>query len=83
MILKPETLDFWSGFVPGKGLELRDLVTLVPPRFGQLTVSEAPLGGGGGGWWRQWRRRLIHLTLQPSPLTTTRNAPHTCIRHSL
>ena len=38
VILKPETLDFWAGFVAGRGLEMGDLVTLVPPRFNQLTV---------------------------------------------
>jgi hypothetical protein len=39
MILNPGTLNFWSGFVPGKGLELTDIVTLVEPRFNQLTVG--------------------------------------------
>jgi hypothetical protein len=47
VILQPSTLDFWRGFVPGKGLELNDLVTLVPPRFNQLTVrrrrAQAPV----------------------------------------
>lgn len=42
MILKRETLDFWSGFVSGRGLELDDIVTLVPPKFNQLTVGAAP-----------------------------------------
>ena len=41
MILKPSTLNFWSAFSSGKGLELTDLVTLVPPRFNQLTVGWA------------------------------------------
>lgn len=39
VILKPSTLDFWGGFQPGRGLELADLVELVPPRFNQLTVG--------------------------------------------
>lgn len=46
MILQPSTLDFWSGFVPGKGLELADLVTLVPPRFNQLMLFDPRLPHG-------------------------------------
>jgi hypothetical protein len=45
-ILQPSTLDFWRSFVPGKGLELGDLVTLVPPRFNQLTVRGVPVTRG-------------------------------------
>jgi hypothetical protein len=38
MILQPQLLgSFWQSFSPNKGLELRDLVTLVEPRFNQLT----------------------------------------------
>jgi hypothetical protein len=38
MILQPQLLgSFWQAFSPNKGLELRDLVTLVEPRFNQLT----------------------------------------------
>jgi hypothetical protein len=38
MILQPHLLgSFWQSFSPNKGLELRDLVTLVEPRFNQLT----------------------------------------------
>ncbi|GBF89879.1 oxoglutarate iron-dependent dioxygenase [Raphidocelis subcapitata] len=46
MILKPATLDFWSGFQPGRGLELGDLVELVPPRFNQLTLFDPRLPHG-------------------------------------
>lgn len=39
LLLQPQLLgDFWSWFSPTKGLELRDLVTLVEPHFNQLTV---------------------------------------------
>jgi len=46
MILKPSTLDFFSAFQPGKGLELTDLVTLVPPRYNQLTLFDPRLPHG-------------------------------------
>ena len=46
-ILRPSTLDFWSGFQAGRGLELGDLVELIPPRFNQLTVCVCGRGGGG------------------------------------
>lgn len=51
MILKPSTLDFWSGFQAGRGLEMGDLVELIPPRFNQLTVGPfvgASVFGGTG-----------------------------------
>jgi Rps23 Pro-64 3,4-dihydroxylase Tpa1-like proline 4-hydroxylase len=40
MILKPQVLNFWQGFDPSKGLEMRELVTLVEPRFNQLTLFD-------------------------------------------
>ncbi|WIA11976.1 hypothetical protein OEZ85_012058 [Tetradesmus obliquus] len=40
-ILQPQLLgSFWQSFSPGKGMELTDLVTLVEPRFNQLTVFD-------------------------------------------
>jgi hypothetical protein len=42
MILQPQLLgSFWQSFSPNKGLELRDLVTLVEPRFNQLTGTRS------------------------------------------
>jgi hypothetical protein len=40
MILQPQVLNFWEAFDPTRGLELTDLVTLVPPKYNQLTVFD-------------------------------------------
>lgn len=41
MLLQPHVLGgFWQSFVPGKGLELADLMQLVEPHFGQLTLFD-------------------------------------------
>ena len=40
MVLKPTTVDYWSAFDPGKGLEQADLVDLIPPLFNRLTVFD-------------------------------------------
>ncbi|CAL8462666.1 g2199 [Coccomyxa elongata] len=40
MIFQPHMLDFWSSFDPSKGFELKDMVTLVEPRFNRLTVFD-------------------------------------------
>ncbi|KAK9906601.1 hypothetical protein WJX75_004764 [Coccomyxa subellipsoidea] len=40
MIFQPHMLDFWSSFDPAKGFELKDMVTLVEPRFNRLTVFD-------------------------------------------
>jgi hypothetical protein len=47
MILQPQLLNnFWQSFQPGKGLELTDLVQLVPSPYGQLTVFDPRLPHG-------------------------------------
>lgn len=47
MILQPRLLNnFWQSFQPGKGLELSDLVQLVPSPYGQLTVFDPRLPHG-------------------------------------
>jgi hypothetical protein len=47
MILQPQLLNnFWQAFQPGKGLELTDLVQLVPSPYGQLTVFDPRLPHG-------------------------------------
>lgn len=38
MIMKPETLDFWRAYDPTKGVEVPQLIDLVEPKMGQLTV---------------------------------------------
>ena len=40
MILKDQTLDYWSFFDPSKGLEVGDLIDLIPPLFNRLSVFD-------------------------------------------
>lgn len=40
MLLQPWVLDYWRHFDPAKGTETPQLMTLVPPRFNQLTVFD-------------------------------------------
>lgn len=40
MILQPHVLNFWQDFSADRGMELRDLVTLIEPKFNQLTVFD-------------------------------------------
>jgi hypothetical protein len=52
MLLQPQLLgSFWQSFSPGKGLELRDLVTLVEPRFNQLTGEQMCVFSVELGYW--------------------------------
>ena len=46
LILKPETLDYWSGFDADATVERGSLVELVPPRFNRLTVFDPRLPHG-------------------------------------
>ena len=47
MILQPKLLSsFWQTFTPGKGLELTDLVQLVPSPYSQLTLFDPRLPHG-------------------------------------
>ena len=46
LILKPETLDYWSGFDADATVERGSLVELVPPKFNRLTVFDPRLPHG-------------------------------------
>jgi hypothetical protein len=46
MLIRPETLDFWRGFDPDRGLEANDLIERIPSRFNQLTVFDARIPHG-------------------------------------
>lgn len=46
VLLRPECLDFWSRFEPGRALEANDLLEQIPPAFNQLTVFDARVPHG-------------------------------------
>jgi hypothetical protein len=46
MLVRPETLDFWRGLDPDRGLEADDLIERIPSRFNQLTVFDARIPHG-------------------------------------
>ena len=46
MLIRPETLDFWRGFDPDRGLEADDLIERMPSRFNQLTVFDSRIPHG-------------------------------------
>ena len=46
LILKPETLDYWSSFDADATVERGSLVELVPPKFNRLTVFDPRLPHG-------------------------------------
>lgn len=45
-IMQPHVLDYWRDFDPSRGLETPQLVSLVPPLLGQLTVFDPRLPHG-------------------------------------
>ncbi|KAL6760292.1 hypothetical protein V8C86DRAFT_3013363 [Haematococcus lacustris] len=74
-ILRPMVLDYWQRPERGAGLEHRDLVTLVEPRFGRLTVFDPRFPHGvrevrGSRDPRQSRLVLHGWFTDPSPFCT-------------
>jgi hypothetical protein len=45
-LLRPESLDFWRDFDPGRDLEAKDMVERIPSAFNQLTVFDARIPHG-------------------------------------
>src|SRR5512132_890404 len=46
VLLRPESLDFWHNFDPGRDLEAGDMVERIPSPFNQLTVFDARIPHG-------------------------------------
>jgi hypothetical protein len=46
VLLRPEALDFWRSFEPGRDLEADDVLERIPTEFNQLTVFDARIPHG-------------------------------------
>eukprot|EP00884_Botryococcus_braunii_P004485 jgi/Botrbrau1/14037/Bobra.0011s0003.1 len=75
MLLQPWLLDYWNAFDPSRGLEMKDLMTMVDPLYNRLTVFDPRLPHGvrpvsGTRDPKQARLVLHGWFVEPTPFFT-------------